>query len=57
MSVSNVQANSRDQKSGSRFERHQPEISSYYTSKRSLPNDLGQLDGLKTETKGRPQPL
>ena len=53
MSVSNVQANSRDQKAAADLGDINSEIASYYTTTRSLPNDLGQLDGLKTETKGR----
>ncbi len=53
MSVSNVQGANRDEKAASDLSEIQSQMSSYYSSKRSLPNTLHDLEGLKTETKGR----
>ncbi|MFZ1812526.1 MAG: hypothetical protein WAU02_03350 [Candidatus Saccharimonadales bacterium] len=53
LSVTNVQAASRDEKASKDLSDIQSQITSYYSAKRSLPASLDNIEGLTAETKAR----
>ncbi|MGB3023419.1 MAG: hypothetical protein WBB39_01295 [Candidatus Saccharimonadales bacterium] len=53
VSVSTVQGSDRDQKASSDLSEISSEVENYYRDKNSLPSTLGDLNGLKSETKNR----